>query len=404
VLKGVNWYGFETIQGVVHGLYAQPVSFFIDLLDENGFNAVRIPLDLDLVLHDRKHGYIKPEPTNPLAADSCFEELLAKEMDIITEEQNSPDIISLDDAMQRTALRSIGVCGGPSPLMKKTSLEVLDFLIDSFAAKGILVLLDLHCLSTQGTDKSPVFFDASHPVASTIKGWQKLAKRLGSRWNVIGADVFNEPFGATWAEGKATDVDVFAQKVATAVQADAPGWLIFVEGTAKSPSCASVIDGDSVSCGYGDNLLGAMAAPLELGVKEKLVYSFHTYGPSQHDRPEFHNAAFPANMPDVWEAHWGKLVDKREEATPAMVLGEWGGPVGDGSPNAKWADALVEYLQLRNLTSNFFWALNMDGTPKGLITDWTANPPTIDKAKIALLTRLTPQPTEIMPPRSLIDF
>ena len=98
-------------------------------------------------------------------------------------------------------------------------------------------------------------------------------------------------------------------------------------------------------------------------------------------------------MPDVWDAHWGQLVSKRSPDTPAVVLGEWGGPVSGA--NGAWADALVSYLRARDLTSNFFWALNMDGTPKGIILDWTVNPPTLDAAKLALLARLVPHPTNV---------
>ena len=61
ILKGINWYGFETEQGAVHGLYAQPISYFMELLSSNEFNAVRLPLDLDFILNDREHGFILPE-------------------------------------------------------------------------------------------------------------------------------------------------------------------------------------------------------------------------------------------------------------------------------------------------------------------------------------------------------
>ena len=98
-------------------------------------------------------------------------------------------------------------------------------------------------------------------------------------------------------------------------------------------------------------------------------------------------------MPDVWEDHWGALVASRAADTPAVVLGEWGGPVsGD---NGEWMDALVSYLGEKRLTSNFFWALNEDGTPEGIITDWTVTPPTLDAAKLALLQKLTPHPTNV---------
>ena len=109
------------------------------MLQSNGFNAVRIPLDLDLALHDRTHGYIKPEP-GQAAGEPCFERALQQEL------QQDPRA-DKDVLLQRAALRARD-CAGPSPLMKNTSLEVLSILIDDFAARGILVLLDLHCLST----------------------------------------------------------------------------------------------------------------------------------------------------------------------------------------------------------------------------------------------------------------
>ena len=50
----------------MHGLYAQPISYFMELLSSNNFNAVRLPLDLDFILNDREHGFILPETTHDL--------------------------------------------------------------------------------------------------------------------------------------------------------------------------------------------------------------------------------------------------------------------------------------------------------------------------------------------------
>lgn len=204
LIKGVNWYGFETKQGVVHGLYAQPPSVFYKILEDHQINAVRLPVDLDLVLHDRKHGYIKPEPDED--GTSCF----------------LPISASHDDAALAQAALNASSCGGPSPLMKNSSFEVLQILVQELGKRGILVLLDLHCLSTRGTNASPVFFDTSHSVQDTLAGWAKLARVFGDVWNVLGADVFNEPFGATWAEGKPTDMDAFASQVASTIEQRAP--------------------------------------------------------------------------------------------------------------------------------------------------------------------------------------
>jgi len=223
-----------------------------------------------------------------------------------------------------------------------------------------------------------------------------MAQRYYGRWNVIGADVFNEPFGATWAEGRPTDMDAFAKRAAEAIHNTAPNWLIFVEGASKSPNCNLKIDGDATACGYGDNLLGVQDHPLTLTQPNKLVYSFHTYGPSQHPRPEFSNARFPSNLPDVWEKHWGYI--KNMPGSPAVVLGEWGGPA-DGS-NGKWADALISYLTKLGMTSNFNWALNAGGS-LGLITSYSSRssgPPPVDGAKLQYLARLVPQPTKIEAP------
>jgi len=247
-------------------------------------------------------------------------------------------------------------------------------------------------LDTGGTNKSPVFFNNQFPVEKVFEGWTAMAKRYADKWNVLGADVFNEPFGATWAEGVSTDMDAFAVNAAAAIHQHAPNWLIFVEGASNSPTCTEIIDGDEVSCGYGDNLKGVLDHPVQLAAANKLVYSPHTYGPSQHSRPEFGNANFPGNMPDVWDNHWGYIAGL--PGAPAVVLGEWGGDLSGA--NLEWINALVDYLTAKGMQSNFFWCLNEDSDPVGIVTDWKATPMTVDSGKLALLAKLTPNPTDML--------
>ena len=84
-----------------------------------------------------------------------------------------------------------------------------------------------------------------------------------------------------------------------------------------------------------------------------------------------------------------------------MVLGEWGTSlVGD---DAKWAEELATYLKAKNLTSTFFWALNPAGEEgSGLIKVMTGRGatgkgrPSVDEAKLDLLRRVTPHPTDIL--------
>jgi endoglucanase len=338
-LKGASWFGFETTRRSPHGLWGNAnSSFFLDFLASNDFNAIRMPLDLDLMLHDAPHQRVADDPSN-----------------------------------------------------KMTALQYLDFLVDECATRGIVMLLDMHCLDTGGTNESPLWFNSKFTEQDALNGWTAMAKRFKDKWNVFAIDVFNEPFGGTWAEGKPTDMDAFAVKAAAAVHAETD-WLIFVEGTWKSPNCTKTFDNISVACGYGDNLIGVAEHPVELGKPKKLVYSSHTYGPSQHDRPEFKDPAFPDNMPAIWQDHWGYVANKTGSA---VVLGEFGGTTAGAT--GQWYAALINYLTSAGHQDTFFWCLNSDSTTGGLLVDWK----TPDTAKLALLKKLQPNPTDfkaLVPP------
>ena len=52
---------------------------------------------------------------------------------------------------------------------------------------------------------------------------------------------------------------------------------------------------------------------------------------------------------------------------------------------------IVDYLVANDMQSNFFWCLNSDSDPTGVVVDWA----TFDEAKLALLATLTPEPTDI---------
>ena len=413
-LRGVNWFGFGTKQGVFSGLYAQPVSWFLDFLERREFNAVRVPLDLDLILNDRQPGLIIPEQSECNQTAEQREQWARWNLNISSvgrststlptqrgffQDASRRDRLIQDRAFaERDRLLEGRLCG--SHLQGMSSLALLDWFIDQFMDRGIFVLLDLHCLrpncQSKGEGRSPrppLFFDEEHPKQLVLRGWRSLARRFASKWNVIGADVFNEPGGATWAAGEPTDFDAFAVEAARAIHAEAPGWLIFVEGTRKSRGCEHC---------WQYNLRGAQQSPIVLDVPEKLVYSPHMYGPAVvADRDEFLHAKFPDNLDSVWDRRFGHLVSNRTRETPAVVIGEWGGPVeGD---NEVWMRKLVGYLQRQKMRSNFFWQLGMAGEPVGLVLDWTQRdnytnyplPPVIDFAKVRLLEGLVTQPTKL---------
>ena len=56
---------------------------------------------------------------------------------------------------------------------------------------------------------------------------------LWKEWNVFGADLFNEPHAARWADGSSSvDWAAAADRLAETVQRICPRWLIFVQVTA----------------------------------------------------------------------------------------------------------------------------------------------------------------------------
>jgi endoglucanase len=261
-----------------------------------------------------------------------------------------------------------------------TSLQVLDKVVAAAASRGILIMLDLHSFKGGTFMQDGLWYDASHPESMVMKGWTNLAQRYKNQWNVFAADLKNEPWGTTWGTGAATtDWNTAAARLGNNIHQTAPSWLIFVEGTNKSPAC-------SQACFWGENLQGVQTAPVQLNLKSKLVYSPHCYGPSVAYQDYFQDASFPNNMPAIWNAHYGFVPGTSGNA---IVIGEWGG-VYSGKDQI-WMDYYVNYLKSKDTTDQFFWCLNPDsGDTGGLLdNDWK----TPDVQKLALLKKLCPSPT-----------
>ncbi len=48
-IAGINWYGFETTDEVVHGLWAQDYKYILNAIKSNGYNVIRVPLSNQMV-------------------------------------------------------------------------------------------------------------------------------------------------------------------------------------------------------------------------------------------------------------------------------------------------------------------------------------------------------------------
>jgi len=330
-LKGASWFGFETSNNVVHGLWSRDYKALLSFLSSNGFNAIRLPLYLDLVTNDA-----------------------------------TPNGISFS--------------GINSDLNGLSSLQVLDKIIKAAGDQGILIMLDMHSFGAGTFASDGLWYNSGHNEAAMIAGWTKLANRYKSYWNVFAADLKNEPHDSTWNTGNsATDWNTAATRIGNAILSVAPNWLIFVEGTGNSPPCAQ-------NCFWGEDLIGVRTAPITLSGADQLVYSPHTYGPSVYNQPYFSDGSFPNNMPAIWNDHWGFIPALTGKA---VVIGEWGGPM-TGTTQV-WLNALVSYLKSNQMTDQFFWCLNPNSGDTGglLLDDWSSP----SQAKLDLLKNLVSSPT-----------
>ncbi|MEB3774294.1 MAG: cellulase family glycosylhydrolase [Desulfurococcales archaeon] len=333
-LYGVNWFGFETPDHVVHGLWARNWEDMLLQIKSLGFNAIRLPFCTDSV-----------QPgTMPSTIDYS----------------KNPDLQGL------------------------TSLEIMEKIINKSAELGIFILLDYHRIGCQYIE--PLWYNDTFTEQDYIDVWVSVAERFGKYWNVIGADLKNEPHssspppgayydgaGATWGMGNnATDWNLAAERIGRAILEVAPHWLIFVEGTQyTNPET----DG-SYEWGYntwwGGNLMAVRDYPVNLP-REKLVYSPHVYGPDVYNQPYFNEPDFPDNMPDIWYHHFGYV--KTELGYP-VVIGEFGGRYGHGGDprDVDWQNKLVDWMIENGFCDFFYWSWNPNSGDTGgiLKDDWTS--------------------------------
>ena len=319
---GLNWFGLETNDRAPHGLWARPLEQFVDQVLMLGFTALRIP--------------VSPGSIRPGMASASW----ARRGDI------------------------------------DTGREQLEALLDLCRARGLRVLLDFHtCDSSRiggGLPGSPIAC-AGYTRDAWLGDLRELAA-LAETYHpaVMGIDLCNEPHALTWSAWRE-----LATAGAQAVLCRNPRTLVFVEGVGN----ASNNGGQSVF--WGENLTEAAAMPVDVP-RERLVYSPHVYGPSVARMPYFSASNFPANMPAIWDVHFGHL----QRAGANVLIGEFCGWYDDSRAmgDVAWQDAIVAWMRERELRGYFYWALNPNSSDTGgiLQDDWR----TPNTLKLMLLQRL----------------
>ncbi|GLD95899.1 hypothetical protein PINS_up004577 [Pythium insidiosum] len=327
-VKGISYFGMESDILVPHGLWGGPSSTTLDRvaqqLCDNGFNLVRLPLAVDAVLRNTT----------------------------VDSHKIGNEAILMERFMHK----------------ELRYLDVLDHAVATFARHSLLVLLDMHVLNAGGPI-TPLWYEGEKEEnQDDLKlAWQSLASRYAQAWNVIGADVKNEPHGeATWGTNTpAHDWRLCAEAVGTVILETCPRWLIFVEGIQESMDTYG--SSPSPASFWGGNLSAARDAPVRLPVPHRLVLSPHVYGPSVAHQDYFVDPAFPSNLPSIWNAHFGFLLDDNRNDAP-VVVGEWGGSCADHHDKL-WHEAFTSYLAARQIDS-IYWCVNPNShDTRGILED-----------------------------------
>ncbi|HUI93360.1 MAG TPA: cellulase family glycosylhydrolase [Chitinivibrionales bacterium] len=219
--------------------------------------------------------------------------------------------------------------------------------------------------------------------------------------NIMGIDIFNEPWDYSWTEWKSLIEQAYA-----AISSVNPNILIFAEGIGSSngnqdgtPNTVNKTphgNDSTTNPNWGENLYEAGANPPNVP-KNKLVFSPHCYGPSVCTQPMFadwdaqpqckslQEDAFgdakcqividPAKLEVGWQEHFGYL----RALGYAVCIGEFGGNmdwprkaeirmqnrysyITDTTVDRQWQNAFVNYLLKVGIYNSFYWSINPESS------------------------------------------
>jgi aryl-phospho-beta-D-glucosidase BglC (GH1 family) len=312
---------------------------------------------------------------------------------------------------------------GRDPVLKNTSsvriqgaFTALKSVISACTSAGLHVLLDIHsCSNYLGWragrfDAKPPWADSNrndydfkrddcscaasgNPSSVTriqaydqSKWTANLRTLAGLTGNIMGIDLFNEPWDYTWTEWRSIIDAGYA-----AINAVNSNILIFAEGVGNKSAF-----GGGNNPNWGENLYEAGTNPPTMP-KTKLVFEPHCYGPSVCTQDFFAdwNAqpqckgiiedAFgdakcqivinPAVLEPGWETHFGYL----KAQGYAVCIGEFGGNMDwpnkaetrmqnrysyltNKQSDSEWQNAFVNYLVKKGIMDSFYWSINPESS------------------------------------------
>ena len=340
-LKGVNWHGPES-GGPPNGLKHHPLDWYFDFLVTNGFNAIRLSINHRDVLDD-----------------------------------SAVDLTGIDPEQLPTEWKRPGKALSYSFMLK--------IFAQKAAEKGLLVMITCSRLTRvemKDVDGGGLWFSDELGEGDVMHSWTALGAALCNQWNVVGVDLFDDPYAASWGKGEMTDWDVAAGRIGNHVLTSCPRWLVAVTGVGDTPGAPGADTPEEDPYFHGENLVGVAVAPVELSDPKKLMYSVHLHGPDEEMPEYFMDHHFPHNLPAIWEPHFGFVPTLTGRP---IIFGAVGGPYHGAYYRVReWQQEIVKFMSERKIPM-FYDSLEPDWPGGGLLrTDWN----TPEREKLDLLNTL----------------
>ncbi|CAI5724734.1 unnamed protein product [Hyaloperonospora brassicae] len=332
-IKGINWFGMETVVAAPFGLWenaengttAYEIAAF---LARNNFNAVRLPVSVENVLKNN-----------------------APQKGVIN--------LSSNRAINGTSF-----------------ISTLQTLVKSLAYRKIGVLISMHRLTNMKSGAT--WYDADLDVTQEdfLNAVDIVSSNLCGQeyWNVMGIDLKNEPEVATWGTGDDDDFVVGCEKIAKVMHGNCPQWLGFVEGVVASHTATIGGEEQIYYDWWGGGLQKAGDTQPQFTIENKVVWAPHYYTSAVAPQHYFYgNGTTPdfstyvelsdedllARVQDTMHDMFGYLV---EEKGYALLLGEFAGLYAkDEHPKKtikRTTDLTVQVLMEKKYAGGFMWSLN----------------------------------------------
>lgn len=316
----------------------------------------------------------------------------------------------------------------------------LEGFLDQANTNGLKVIIDIHsCSNYLGwragrLDAQPPYADATrvgydfkreeyscsetgnpssvttvqpYNEAKWLENLKDLAGLANKYPNIMGIDVFNEPWDYTWDEWA-----TLAEKAYEAIDSVNKNVLVLVEGIGSSKNDGTEVEhGDEfLNPNWGENFYGFTERPLQIP-RNRVVISPHTYGPAVYVQQHFMDGECSELHGDEageakcqinihgnvdliragWDEHFGFLRDQNY----AMVIGEFGGNMD--WPNKTraaenemwkhitepvdvyWQEEFVDYMKEKGIEA-CYWSINPESADTYGLYEHKYDPVTADDA------------------------